>query len=120
MMDTEGNAEDNKRRKEIEEYMLYGTGGSDIPENVIETPFIGDSKIHKGVQIADAIAYMLRRHTRKCSGINPAAFMHQHSAKYLKKLTGLFYAGSKWKPEDVIKFFPGSYQIPEEFWDIFK
>lgn len=119
VMDTEGDEKDNKRRKEIEEYMLFGTGGGDRPENVIETPFIGDSKIHKGVQVADAIAYMLRRHARKCSGINPDAFMHRHSTRYMKKLSGLFYAGSRWKPEDVIKYFPGSYHIPEEFWDVF-
>ncbi len=120
VMDKAGEEEDNKRRKEIEDYMLYGTGGGDRPENVIETPFIGDSKIHKGVQVADAIAYMLRRHVRKCSGINPDAFMDYYSNRYMKKLTGLFYAGSRWKPQDVIKFFPGSYCINDEFWDIFK
>ena len=95
-------------------------GGADPPENVIETPFIGDPKIHKGVQVADAIAYILRRHTRKYFSITPDAFMNQYTDRYMKKLTNLFYIGSKWTPKDVIKFFPGDREVPEEFWSVLK
>lgn len=120
VMDRVGDEEDNKRRAEIEQYMLYGTGGGEHPENVIETPFIGDSKIHKGVQIADAIAYLLRRHTRKHFGINPESVLNQYVDKFMEKITGLFYIGSKWTPRYVIKFFPWIDTIPDGFWNIFK
>ncbi len=117
---------DKERRKEIEVFMKKGTGHGweEYPENVIETPFIVKSNIHSGVQLVDAIAFLIRWHTRKCLGINPGAFFNKHCDGFMKLIMDRFYGnryGEAFQPvnDNGIKFFPTSTQIPSTFWDIF-
>jgi len=117
---------DNERMKETEFFMKNGTGHGweEYPENVIETPFIVKSNIHSGVQLVDAVAYLIRWYTRKCLGINPGAFFNKHCDGFMKLIMDRFYGnryGEGFPPvnDNGIKFFPNSTQIPSSFWDIF-
>lgn len=119
VMDSAGEEEDYKRRQEIEYFMQHGTNWSEYPEQVIETPFIGDSKLHNGVQLADAVVYLLRRHVRKCFNINPNSFLNQYTDIYMKQITPLFYLGPKIDNQNVIRFFPHTVNVPNSFWNVF-
>lgn len=119
VMDTVSLEEDEKRRKEIEYFMIHGTDWSEYPDQIIETPFIVDSNIHSGVQLVDAVAYLLRRYTRKSFGISPNAYFNQFVDKYMKKICHLFFKDSDHNHSNYIKFFPGSINVPDRFWSVF-
>ena len=126
VIDSAGDKVDNERRKQIESYMKYGTGvgWEEYPERVIETPFIVKSNIHNGVQLVDAIAYLIRRYTGKCLGINPDSFFNKNCDYFMKQIVKNFYGymyNLKYQNvnEKGIKFFPNSTKIPINFWDVF-
>jgi len=106
IMDSAGDKEDLKRMKEIVKYKIWGTGGGYPPDNVIETPFIVNSHIHNGVQLADAVAFLLRRHALKCYEISPNAYLSKNYDDYMKMLYDLFNSG-------FIKIFPVDYNAPD-------
>ena len=45
---------------------------------LIETPFIVDSKIHNSVQLADLVSYLVRRYAMKYFGLSPGAFFNHY------------------------------------------
>lgn len=112
---------DYEKRKQIIEFMTRGTGHGweEYPEQIINSPFIVSSELHNGVQIADAMVYLIRWHTRKVYGINPNAFFHLYSGDFMKLIAPKFYdypnIGS-----NTIKFFPTNTHVPSSFWSIFR
>ncbi|MEE9379510.1 MAG: DUF3800 domain-containing protein [Candidatus Lokiarchaeia archaeon] len=112
---------DRKKRKQILEFMERGTGHGweEYPENILISLFIVNSELHNGVQIVDAVVYLLRWYIRKIFNVNPTAFFHQYSEEFLKLIVEKFheypYIGS-----NTIKFFPTNTSVPEHFWDRFK
>ncbi len=121
VMDSVDIEADSKKRIQVIEFMERGTGHGweEYPENIITSPFIVNSELHNGVQIVDAVVYLLRWYTRKIFNVNPSAFFHQYSEEILKLIVDKFheypYIGS-----NTIKFFPTNVYVPEHFWDIFK
>ena len=111
---------DNAKRDQIIEFMDRGTGHGweEYPEKIINLPFIVSSKLHNGVQIADAVVYLIRWYTRKIFGINPKAFFHQHSKELMNIMKYKFLDYSN-IGSNTIKFFPTSTDVPESFWNIF-
>lgn len=120
IMDSVDPEADNTKRDQILEFMDKGTGHGweEYPEKILNFPFIVSSKLHNGVQIADAVVYLIRWYTRKIFGINPKAFFHQYSEVLvnLMKYRFLDYANIG---SDTIKFFPTNTDVPESFWNIF-
>jgi len=121
VMDSVDPKTDNAKRDQILEFMDRGTGHGweEYPENIINSPFIVNSELHNGVQIADAVVYLIRWYTRKVYGINPNAFFHQYSEKFINIMKYKFLDYSN-IGTNTIKFFPTSTKVPENFWDIFK
>lgn len=110
-------------REHIEEFVKFGTGHGwkEYPSQVIETPFIVDSHIHNGVQLADAIGYLIRRHVFKSLDRNPKAYFNKYSDTFLKKINQLFYRSKSDQLNNVgIKIFPHTFNIGEKFWKIFE
>ena len=115
---------DKDQREKIQEFVEVGTGRGweEFPTQVIETPFFVDSHIHNGIQIADAISYLLRRHTYRCLERNPNAFFNKYSDEFMKKINQLFYRGtssSKVVKGNGIKIFPHKYHMNPKFWKVF-
>ncbi len=120
IMDSVDPEADNAKRDQILEFMDRGTGHGweEYPEKIINFPFIVSSKLHNGVQIADAVVYLIRWYTRKIFGINPKAFFHQYSEELMNLMKYRFLDYSN-IGSDTIKFFPTSTDVPEIFWNIF-
>ncbi len=115
---------DKKQREYIQEFVEFGTGHGwkEYPTQVIETPFFVDSHIHSGIQIADALSYLLRRHTYKCLERNPNAFFNQYSDEFMRKINHLFYRGTSSAQVVMgngIKIFPHKYPMNPKFWEVF-
>lgn len=112
---------DNEKRKQILEFMKRGTGHGweEYPDNIINSPFIVSSELHNGVQIVDAVVYLIRWYTRKIYSINPNAFFHLYSEEFMNLIKKKFYRFPHIS-QNTIKFFPPSTLIPAGFWDIFK
>ena len=122
VMDSVNKDFDEKKRKEVENFMEHGTGHgwTEYPEQVIETPFIVDSKIHNGVQLADALAFLIIRYAMKHFDLNPNAFFNQYCDSFIKMLDAKFYRYEKYSLQDHgIFFFPRRTSIKETFWDAF-
>jgi len=123
VLDSEGPNSDLEKREYIKEFIEFGTGHGweEYPENIIETPFIVDSHIHLGVQIADAIAYVLRRYIFKIQERNPNAFFNDYCEYFLGKIGHLFYRSDRNKLRGYgVKIFPHTYEIDPIFWRIFQ
>ena len=120
IMDSVDPEADNAKRDQILEFMDRGTGHGweEYPEKIINFPFIVSSKLHNGVQIADAVAYLIRWYTRKIFGINLKAFFHQYSEELMNLMKYKFLDYSN-IGSNTIKFFPTSTDVPESFWSIF-
>lgn len=112
---------DYEKRKQIVEFMTRGTGHGweEYPEQIINSPFIVSSELHNGVQIADAVVYLIRWYTRKVYGFNPNAFFHQYSGDFMKLIAPKFYKYPNVR-SNTIKFFPTNTNIPSSFWSIFR
>ncbi len=115
---------DKKQRENIQEFVEFGTGHGwkEYPTQVIETPFFVDSHIHSGIQIADALSYLLRRHTYKYLERNPNAFFNKYSDEFMKKINHLFYRGTSSAQVVMgngIKIFPHKYPMNPKFWEVF-
>ena len=121
IMDSVDPEADNAKRDQILEFMDRGTGHGweEYPEKIINFPFIVSSKLHNGVQIADAVVYLIRWYTRKIFGINPKAFFHHYSEELMNLMKCRFLDYSN-IGSDTIKFFPTSTDVPESFWNIFQ
>lgn len=122
VMDSVNKDFDEDKRKEIESFMEYGTGHgwTEYPEQVIETPFIVDSKIHNGVQLADAIAFLIRRYAMKYFDITPNAFFNRYCDNLMALLDAKFYRYDSYSLKDHgITFFPRKTSVKEEFWDVY-
>ncbi len=123
VLDTEGVNFDEEKRELMEELKVSGTGHGwdEYPDNVIETPFIVNSHKHLGVQIADAIAYVLRRYVFKVLERNPDAFFNNYCDEVLEKIGHLFYRSDTNRVDGYgVKIFPHTFQIDNQFWNIFK
>lgn len=124
VMDTVNLVFDNEKRNNVEEFIKFGTGHGwkESITQVIETPFFVDSRIHNGVQLADAIAYLIRRYTFKYLNRNPSAFFNQYVDDLMKKIIHLFYRGTSIAQivqGNSIKIFPHTFNIGKQFWSIF-
>lgn len=123
VLDSEGADADNQKREYIKEFMICGTGHGweEYLINIIETPFIVDSEIHLGIQIADVIAYVLRRYVYKILKRNPNAFFNEYCDKILGKIGHLFHRSDYNRIDGYgIKIFPHTYNIDPDFWRVFK
>lgn len=121
IMDSINKFEDNKRREQIQELMLCGTGHGwkEYPEYIIETPFFVSSRFHNGIQLADSIAYLLRRYVRKVLNINPDSYFNKYCVPLMKYISPLFDGYPILVNNIGIKIFPHKYSIKKEFWDVF-
>ncbi len=123
VLDSEGPDSDDQKREMMKEFVISGTGHGweEYAENVFETPFIVDSQVHLGVQIADAVAYVLRRYVYKILNRNPTAFFNEHCDTFLSEIGHLFHRSEGDRVNGYgIKIFPHTYTIDPKFWDIFK
>ncbi len=120
VMDSVDPEADNAKRDQILEFMDRGTGHGweEYPERIINFPFIVSSELHNGVQIADAVVYLIRWYTRKAFGINPNSFFHQYSEDLMNIMKYKFLDYSN-IGSNTIKFFPTATNVPESFWTIF-
>ena len=121
VMDSVDIKTDNEKRKQIIEFMKIGTGHGweEYPEQIINSPFIVSSELHNGVQIADAVVYLIRWYTRKVYGLNPNAFFHQYSGDFMNLIAPKFYKYPN-VSSNTIKFFPTNINVPSSFWSIFR
>ncbi len=122
VVDTVNPVFDVIQREHIKEFVTVGTGRGweEYPTQVIETPFIVDSHVHNGIQFADSIGYLIRRHVFKSLKRNPKAFFNKYSDIFLKKISKLFYRkNSKKLKNEGIKVFPHTFNIGNEFWKLF-
>jgi len=112
---------DSKKRKQILEFMEKGTGHGweEYPENIVNSPFILTSELHNGVQIVDAVVYLLRWYTRKMFKVNPKAFFHQYSEDFLRLIVDKFQEYPNIR-SNTIKYFPTNTTVPKHFWNIFQ
>ncbi|MHA1987877.1 MAG: DUF3800 domain-containing protein [Promethearchaeota archaeon] len=113
---------DEQRRNEIENYIKYGTGQGweEFPERVIETPFIVDSKIHNSVQLADIVAYLVRRYAMKYFGLSPDAFFNNYCDNLMVLIEDKFYRHEKYTLKSYgMMIFPRSIPLDEQFWKVF-
>jgi len=120
VMDSVDIEADRKKRKQILEFMERetGHGWEEYPENIENSPFIVSSELHSGIQIADAVVYLIRWYTRKVFGTNPKAFFHQYSEELMNIMKYKFLDYSN-IGSNTIKFFPTSTDVPDSFWNIF-
>lgn len=122
VIDTVNPVFDVIQREHIKEFVTLGTGRGweEYSTQVIESPFIVDSHVHNGIQLADAIGYLVRRHVFKCLNRNPESFFNMYSDKFLKKISHLFYRSKSNQLKNVgIKIFPHKFNIGREFWETF-
>ena len=121
VMDSVDIEADSKKRSQILEFMERGTGHGweEYPENIVNSPFIVSSELHNGVQIVDAVVYLLRLYIRKMFDINPTAFFHKYSEEFLRIIVAKFHEYPNLGP-NTIKFFPSTIHVPEHFWSIFR
>lgn len=121
VMDSVDLKADSRKRIQILEFMERGTGHGweEYPENIIVSPFIVNSKLHNGVQIVDAVVYLIRWYLRKIFKVNPSAFFHQYSEEFVKLIIEKFHEYPN-IGTNTIKFFPTTTSVPEFFWNIFK
>ena len=113
---------DDEKRLETENFIRYGTGQGwkEFPEQVIETPFIVDSKIHNGVQLADLVAFLVRRYAMKYFGLNPRAFFNEYCDDLMALIEDKFYRRGKNKLKgNGMLIFPRNTPIDGQFWKVF-
>ncbi len=112
---------DEQKRIEIENFIHYGTGQGwkEIPEQVIETPFIVDSKIHSGVQLADIVAYLVRRYAMKYLNLSPGAFFNNFCDNLMSLIESKFYRHNKLLKGHGVMILPRNIPIGEQFWEVF-
>ncbi len=122
VMDSVDSEFDEQKRHEIETFIKYGTGQGwdEFPEQVIETPFIVDSKIHNGVQLADIVAYLVRRYAMKYFGLSPGAFFNDYCDDLLTLIEDKFYRHNSYTLKGYgMMIFPRNSPIDEQFWKVF-
>lgn len=122
VMDSVDIKADIEKRKQIIKFMETGTGHGweEYPERIINFPFIVDSEVYNGLQIVDAVAYLLRWYLRKVYKVNPNAFFHKYSENLMKTIAPKFH-GFPNITTDTIKIFPTDVgKVPIEFWNAFK
>lgn len=113
---------DEQKRREIEDFIKYGTGQGweEFPEQVIETPFIVDSKIHSGVQLADLVAYLVRRYAMKYFGLSPGAFFNEYCDNLMALIENKFYRHDSYTLKGYgMMIFPRNIPLDEQFWKVF-
>ncbi|KKM07584.1 hypothetical protein LCGC14_1732480, partial [marine sediment metagenome] len=113
---------DEQKRREIENFIKYGTGQGweEFPEHVIETPFIVDSKIHSGVQLADLVAYLVRRYAMKYFGLSPGAFFNHYCDNLMPFIENKFYRHDSYTLKGYgMMIFPRNIPLEEQFWKVF-
>ncbi|MFW9865716.1 MAG: DUF3800 domain-containing protein [Candidatus Thorarchaeota archaeon] len=122
VMDSVDSKFDEQRRYEVENYIKYGTGQGwdEYPEQVIETPFIIDSKIHSGVQLADLVSYLVRRYAMKYFGLSPSAFFNDYCDNLMTLIEDKFYRHAKYMLKGYgMMIFPRNIPIDEQFWKVY-
>ncbi|MBA7523351.1 hypothetical protein ES705_15477 [subsurface metagenome] len=113
---------DEQKRREIENFIKYGTGQGweEFPEQVIEIPFIVDSKIHSGVQLADLVAYLVRRYAMKHFSLSPDAFFNDYCDDLIALIEDKFYRHDKYTLKGYgMMIFPRNIPLDEQFWKVF-
>ena len=113
---------DETRQKEIEDFIQHGTGRGweEYPEHVIETPFIVDSKIHNGVQLADIVAFLVRRYAMKYFGLAPNAFINDYCDDLMALIESKFYRHNKYLLEGHgMMILHRNIPIDKQFWKVF-
>jgi len=113
---------DAKKRHETEDFIKYGTGQGweEFPEKVIETPFIVDSKIHNGVQLADLVAYLVRRYAMKYFSLSPGAFFNEYCDNLMALIEDKFYRHDSYTLKGYgMMIFPRNIPLDEQFWKVF-
>ena len=123
VIDTVNPVFDVIQREHIKEFVLSGTGHGwiEYPTQVIETPFFVDSHVHNGVQLADAIGYLIRRHIFNSLDRNPKAFFNKYCDNFITKIKHLFYRSKSNQLNNVgIKIFPHTFNIGNKFWKTLK
>ena len=113
---------DEQKRHEIETFIKYGTGQGwdEFPEQVIETPFIVDSKIHNGVQLADIVAYLVRRYAMKYFGLSPGAFFNDYCDDLMTLIEDKFYRHDSYTLKGYgMMIFPRNIPLDDQFWKVF-
>ena len=113
---------DEQKRREIEEFIKNGTGQGweEFPEQVIETPFIVDSKIHNSVQLADLLAYLVRRYAMKYLGLSPGAFFNHYCDNLMPFIENKFYRHDSYTLKGYgMMIFPRNIPLEEQFWKVF-
>lgn len=122
VMDSVDIKTDVEKREQIIEFMETGTGHGwdEYPERIINFPFIVDSEVYNGLQLVDAVVYLVRWYLRKVYNINPKAFFHNYSEEFMIIIAPKFH-GYPNITTDTIKFFPTDIgKVPLEFWNLFK
>lgn len=123
VIDTVNPEFDAIQREHIKEFVQFGTGHGweEYPTQVIETPFIVDSNVHNGVQLADAVSYLIQRHVFKYLERNPKAFFNKYSDNFIQKIKNLFYRSRFNQLDNIgIKIFPHIFNISRKFWESFE
>lgn len=110
-----------QKRREVEDYIKYGTGQGweEFPEQVIETPFIVDSIIHNGVQLADLVAYLVRRYAMKYFNLSPNAFFNDYCDNLMTLIEDKFYRHNKLLKGHGLMIFPRNVPLNDQFWKVF-
>jgi len=122
VMDSVDTQFDEQKRREIENFIKYGTGQGweEFPEQVIETPFIVDSKIHSGVQLTDLVAYLVRRYAMKYFSLSPDAFFNNYCDDLMALIEDKFYRHDKYTLKGYgMMIFPRNIPLDEQFWKVF-
>lgn len=121
VMDSVDPKYDKQKREEIENFIQYGTGQGweEIPEQVIETPFIVDSKIHSGVQLADLVVYLVRRYAMKYFGLSQGAFFNNYCDDLMALIENKFYRHNKLLKGHGVMIFPRNIPLDDQFWEVF-
>lgn len=113
---------DEQKRHEIETLIKYGTGQGwdEFPEQVIETPFIFDSKTHNGVQLADIVAFLVRRYAMKYFGLSPGAFFNDYCDDLMTLIEDKFYRHDGYTLKGYgMMIFPRNIPLDDQFWKVF-
>ncbi len=111
-----------QKRREIENFLKYGTGQGweEFPEQVIEIPFIVDSKIHNGVQLADLVAYLVRRYAMKYFGLSPSALFNEYCDDLMALIENKFYRHDSYTLKGYgMMIFPRNIPLDDQFWKVF-
>jgi len=122
VMDSVDTKFDEQIRHEIEAFIKYGTGQGwdEFPQQVIETPFIVDSKIHSGVQLVDLVAHLVRRYAMKYFGLSPDAFFNDYCDDLMTLIENKFYRHASYTLKGYgIMIFPRNIPLDDQFWKVF-